>query len=102
MANGNGRTCDCAFAVARGLTSIVYSHPNGARDANGSTILNARYWRVQDVDALYAECRDSGLSRSGTTRLSPVENKPWGMREFGITDPDGNLVRGGELASSET
>jgi hypothetical protein len=69
--------------------------PTKSLDASGGGV-------GRGVDALYAECHDSGLSRSGTTRLSPVENSPWGMREFVITDPDGNLVRVGELASSET
>ena len=54
------------------------------------------YWRVKDVDALYAECDAAGLSRSGMPRLEPVENKPWGMREFAIIDPTGNLVRVGQ------
>ena len=59
------------------------------------------YWRVKDVDALYAECHAAGLSKSGTPRLVPVEDKPWGMREFSITDPNGNLVRVGRQIESE-
>lgn len=59
------------------------------------------YWRVKDVDALYAEFQAAGLSRSGTPRLEPVEDRPWGMREFSITDPNGNLVRvGGQIPSA--
>jgi len=54
------------------------------------------YWRVKDVDALYAEYEAAGLSRSGMPRLEPVEDKPWGMREFAIIDPTGNLVRIGQ------
>ena len=60
------------------------------------------YWRVKDVDALYAEYHAAGLSSSGTPRLIPVEDKPWGMREFAITDPNGNLVRVGQQTASET
>src|SRR5919205_3743755 len=55
------------------------------------------YWRVQDVDALYAECYAAGLPGSGTPRLATVENKPWGTREFAFSDPNGNLVRVGQL-----
>jgi len=60
------------------------------------------YWRVKDVDALYAECHAAGVPRSGTPRLGPVEDKPWGMREFAITDPNGNLVRVGQQTAPET
>ena len=60
------------------------------------------YWRVKDVDALYAEFHAAGLSRSGTPRLEPVEDRPWGMREFSITDPNGNLVRVGRQIASAT
>jgi hypothetical protein len=26
-------------------------------------------------------------------RISPVEDKPWRMREFALADPDNNLIR---------
>jgi len=58
------------------------------------------YWRVNDVDGLYAEFHATGLSKSGTPRLQPVEDKPWGMREFSVTDPSGNLVRIGRQIAS--
>jgi catechol 2,3-dioxygenase-like lactoylglutathione lyase family enzyme len=58
------------------------------------------YWRVKDVDALYSEFQAAGLSRSGTPRLAPVEDKPWGMREFSISDPNGNLIRVGRQIAS--
>jgi catechol 2,3-dioxygenase-like lactoylglutathione lyase family enzyme len=54
------------------------------------------YWRVQDVDALHAECQAARLPGAGIPRLDAVENKPWGMREFAIVDPTGNLVRVGQ------
>jgi catechol 2,3-dioxygenase-like lactoylglutathione lyase family enzyme len=59
------------------------------------------YWRVKDVDALYAEYEAADLSRSGIPRLEPVEDKPWGMREFAIVDPNGNLVRVGQQKAAE-
>ncbi len=54
------------------------------------------YWRVKDVDALHAECQAAGLPGAGVPRLDTVEDKPWGMREFAIVDPNGNLVRIGQ------
>jgi catechol 2,3-dioxygenase-like lactoylglutathione lyase family enzyme len=58
------------------------------------------YWRVKEVDALYTEFHGAGLPRCGTPRLEPVEDAPWGMREFSITDPNGNLVRIGQQIAS--
>jgi catechol 2,3-dioxygenase-like lactoylglutathione lyase family enzyme len=58
------------------------------------------YWRVKDVDALHAECQATDLPSSGAPRLEPVEDKPWGMREFAIVDPNGNLVRVGQESES--
>jgi len=55
------------------------------------------YWRVHDVDRLYAEYQGCGLPNSGMPRLVPVEDKPWGTREFAISDPNGNLVRVGQV-----
>ena len=59
------------------------------------------YWRVKDVDALHAEYQTLGLPASGVPRLDAVENKPWGMREFAIVDPSGNLVRVGQQKASQ-
>ncbi len=41
-----------------------------------------------DVDALYAE-----LVRRGARVRAKPENKPWGMREMQVADPDGNVLR---------
>ncbi|MEP6550105.1 MAG: VOC family protein [Gemmatimonadales bacterium] len=60
------------------------------------------YWRVNDVDALHAEYRAVGLPKSGIPRLDAVGDKPWGMREFAIVDPSGNLVRVGQARASQT
>lgn len=57
------------------------------------------YWHVKSVDALHAEYSSSGLQGTGTPRLSAIEDKPWGMREFALVDPNGNLIRVGENSS---
>ena len=49
------------------------------------------YWRVDDADALYAEFLAAGLPD-----LHPMEDKPWGMKEFAIIDPHRNLIRIGQ------
>ena len=59
------------------------------------------YWRVKDVDALHAEYQSVGLPGSGVPRMDEVGDKPWGMREFAIVDPSGNLVRIGQATASQ-
>ena len=41
-----------------------------------------------DVDALYTE-----LVRRGAQIKAKPDNKPWGMREMQVADPDGNVLR---------
>jgi catechol 2,3-dioxygenase-like lactoylglutathione lyase family enzyme len=43
---------------------------------------------VEGVDALYAAFKPLGVVHPN----GHLESKPWGTREFSITDPDGNLV----------
>lgn len=53
------------------------------------------YLRAEDVDALGAEWAAAGLPAEGIPRLVPAGDKPWGMRELALIDPDGNLIRAG-------
>jgi uncharacterized glyoxalase superfamily protein PhnB len=43
--------------------------------------------RSEDVDALHAELVANGV------QVKPPEDRPWGMREFYVIDPSGNLLR---------
>lgn len=54
------------------------------------------YLRVQHVDELFRVFATANLPRTGIPRMEDLENKPWGMREFAILDPDGNLIRIGQ------
>jgi catechol 2,3-dioxygenase-like lactoylglutathione lyase family enzyme len=54
------------------------------------------YLRVADVDSLARAFALAQLPRSGIPRQDATEDKPWGMREFAIVDPDGNLLRVGQ------
>lgn len=48
---------------------------------------------VADIDALYCD-----YQARGATFLFPVADKPWGLREFGVSTPDGHrIVFGQEL-----
>ncbi|MEM9013247.1 MAG: VOC family protein [Pseudomonadota bacterium] len=55
------------------------------------------YLRPADIDAFSAEVAALGLpSADAFPRFWPAEDKPWGMREAAIWDPDGNLIRAGQ------
>lgn len=61
------------------------------------------YWRVPDADALYRDFAALGLPREGSPSISEPADEPWGMREFTLKDPAGNLVRvGHELVRLRT
>lgn len=49
------------------------------------------YWRVSDVDAVYRQAAGSGVELRGEPTV-----RPWGMREFALVDPSGNLLRIGQ------
>ena len=61
------------------------------------------YWRVPDADALYREFAALGLPAEGSPSLTQPADERWGMREFTLKDPAGNLIRvGHELVRSPT
>jgi catechol 2,3-dioxygenase-like lactoylglutathione lyase family enzyme len=43
---------------------------------------------VDDVEAVYERCRERGADV-----CAELELKPWGVREFSVRDPDGNVFR---------
>jgi catechol 2,3-dioxygenase-like lactoylglutathione lyase family enzyme len=53
--------------------------------------------RVRDVQGIYEACTAGGLPASGLPRMDRLEDKPWGLREFAVVDPDGNLLRIGQV-----
>lgn len=56
----------------------------------------AVYVYVEDVDAVYKKCIQRGLA-TPRNENSPVHESPvdqtWGLREFYVTDADGNTLR---------
>ena len=48
----------------------------------------AGYWHVQDADRWH--------ERLSAGAPSPLVDQPWGMREFSLHDPSGNLLRVGQ------
>lgn len=66
------------------------------------------YLYVDDVDAvhaaidledaaslIYAELVARRSRGESLARIRPVQDEPWGMREFSFADPDNNLIRVG-------
>lgn len=55
------------------------------------------YLRPSDVDAFSDQVSALKLPENkGFPRFWPAEDKPWGMREATLWDPDGNLIRAGQ------
>ena len=55
------------------------------------------YFEVEDVDIYYEEIVSSGLAR-----VKQPEDKPWNMREFPLTTPDGHRIMiGQKIAEAE-
>ena len=54
------------------------------------------YFRVDDIDGLHAAL--AAANDGGT--LGEVADREWGMREFYVTDPDGNLLKFGVPAAA--
>ena len=57
------------------------------------------YIRVAEVDALFEEYRALDLAPG---RMDDVADMPWGMREFHIWDPHGNLIKIGQVTADGT
>jgi len=52
----------------------------------------ACYLRVDDLNALHRE-----LAAADVGRITAPHAKPWGMTEFKVWDPSGNLLRFGQV-----
>jgi hypothetical protein len=71
--------------VGRGETWIHFWGPSGIAPKDSMTMIRVG---VRGIDELYAHCRNEGIAHPN----APLEEKPWGFREFAVTDHDGNLV----------
>src|SRR3954466_11449288 len=66
-----------------GNVQIMFSYqPDLAAKVEG----HEHWLAVEDVDALY-----SAHVERGAQIVSPIENKPWGRREYVVRDPNGYL-----------
>lgn len=58
------------------------------------------YLRVADAKAWYDAFAQVALPKTGIPRLDALSAKPWGMLEFALVDPSGNLIRVGQQIES--
>ncbi len=79
--------------LRRGLVELHFFTQRELVPAESSAMC---YLRVSDVAGVHRAFARAGLPRNGIPRMDALEDKPWGMREFAIVDPDGNLFRIGQ------
>jgi uncharacterized glyoxalase superfamily protein PhnB len=81
------RSDPCYMTVARDAARL---HLTSFKDGVVGTWTSTVYVYVDDVDALYAE-----LQAKGVSMRAPID-QDWGTREFGVRDPDRNLITFGQ------
>lgn len=74
--------------VMAGMAYVVVGDADAARAAILANIALPGYDDL-DHDALRSRWSAGG----SLARISAIEDKPWGMREFALADPDNNLLR---------
>ena len=80
---------DDGYAWVRHLGAEVL-HLARAPDLDPASNHAAGYWHVLDVDHWHERFAAAESARG------EIVSQPWGMREFRLTDPSGNLLRVGE------
>jgi catechol 2,3-dioxygenase-like lactoylglutathione lyase family enzyme len=71
--------------VERDGIGVHFWGPSGIAPEDSMTMFRIR---VKGIDELYERCREQAIVHPN----APLEEKPWGAREFAVTDADGNLV----------
>lgn len=70
----------------------VYLHLSTWDEVDPRTNPIMCYIYVSGIEALYAECQALNVVHPN----APLQMKPWGLKEFSIVDPSGNLITFGE------
>ena len=71
--------------VGRGEAWIHFWGPSGIPPGKSDTMFRVG---VRGIDSLYEHCQGEGIVHPNGL----LEEKPWGSREFSVTDHDGNLL----------
>ncbi len=51
---------------------------------------------VENVDAWWSKIQEANIAEKYNVKILPIEQQPWGMRDFVLYDPSGVLWRIGE------
>lgn len=82
-------TDDLAY-VRHGQTSfLLQAFPDGIENF-------MMHLLVQDVDAWWAHVQVEGIVATYGVMIEPISDKPWGLRDFAISDPSDVLWRIGQ------
>ena len=92
---GGPHAHDSNYAILR--RGSVELHFFTHRDLKPEDSWAGCYIRVSDVQEIYDSTSALGLPSHGIPRVTQLEDKPWGLREFALVDPDGNLLRIGQV-----
>ncbi len=65
-------------------------------DLDPYTTAGCAYLRPSNIKDLHEEWSKLGLPDKGIPRYEALAEKPWGMAELALVDPDGNLIRAGQ------
>jgi catechol 2,3-dioxygenase-like lactoylglutathione lyase family enzyme len=91
---------DLGFTVAWSSDGLAY-----IRHGNTSFLLQEfsegidnfmMHLLVQDVDAWWSHVQDQGTVAKYGVMIEPVSDKPWGLRDFALSDPSHVLWRIGQ------
>lgn len=80
--------------VRWGKVGVIFAQPSGHHARIEG---QCHLFLVEGIDSLHAF-----HYHNGATICSPMDSKPWGLREYTVRDPDGHYLRFGQRASDRT
>jgi catechol 2,3-dioxygenase-like lactoylglutathione lyase family enzyme len=82
-----------AIVELHGVEIHFFVHP----ELDPATSVASCYLRVGDVDRVERAWSALGLPATGIPRLEPASDRPSGMRELALVDPNGTCLRVGQI-----
>lgn len=79
------------FVARDGFRVMIGTCPDAILPSELGDHSSFAYFNVDDVDAYYEEVKSSGADI-----IRPIEDKPWGMREFPVKTIDGHRITVGQ------
>ncbi len=95
---GGAHETDAGYVILR--RGVVELHFFVHKELVPSESSAGCYIRVLDVESIYKAFLPCQLPGQGIPRMDKLEDKVWGLREFAVIDPDGNLLRIGQVIAA--